>query len=41
MELLLSAERLPKFGGLAPNTLAILYLDANTLLATAKFKDRS
>ena len=31
MELIVSCERLPKFRGLNPNTIAVIYLDQNYL----------
>ena len=36
MELLISGENLPKFAGMKPNTIAILYLDNNTLETSKK-----
>ena len=37
MELLVSCEGLPKFSGLRPNVMAIIYLDNNTLDIKKKF----
>lgn len=36
MEIIVSCEKLPKIGGLAPNTLAIIYLDTNFLEINSK-----